>query len=376
MDTSMELMVETLYDGVLSPAAWGDALQAVCSRVGAYAFHQLSIDRETRVVGSVAVSVNSTPPPVAKLVEYETHYAAQDVRMSFFWSLREGQVMLDHEHMAATTFTREPIYADFLASLGMRHTACIPARDGPQSRDFVGFMRHVDQRPYGEAERAVLRRVQPHIVRANRLRFRSTELATQAELGCQALEALPQAALVLGPQCQLRYANGAAQRLLEGRAPPLAVRHGRLHGADPAVQEQLACLVAQACGSGGSAPARAAGVLRLKMGAATAAIDVSVLPLQAAHTLSALWQATPHALLTWRSGPGPWEEAQLGAALGLSPMETRLALHLAQGGSVKTFAVEQGCSWHTARTHVKNLLRKTGCHGQRELVLLVQAVMG
>jgi DNA-binding CsgD family transcriptional regulator len=366
----MELMVESLYDGVLSPPAWGDALQAVCTRVGAYAFHQLSIDRETRAVGSVAVSVNSTPPPMAKLIEYETHYAALDVRMSFFWSLREGQVMLDHEHMAATTFSREPIYADFLASLGMRHTACIPARDGPQSRDFVGFMRHVDQRPYGEAEHAVLRFVQPHVVRANRLRFQSQALAPEAALGFAALETLPQAVAVLGPQCQVRYLNGAAQRTLAQQQAGLGVRHGRLHCSDAAAQERLGHHVAAACGAG---LVRTAGLVRLGPGAA--GLAASVLPLRAAHPLAGPWHATPRALVTWRCAAGQWEAEQLGAVLGLSPVESRLALHLAQGHSVKAFAVAQGCSWHTVRTHVRNLLRKTGCHGQQELVQLVQSVV-
>ena len=100
--------------------------------------------------------MNSTPPPADKLLEYETHYAALDVRMPLFWSVSEGELMLDHEHLSPSSFNREPIYTEFLASVGMRHTACIPARDGKDSRDFVGFMRHLDQRPYGTAERAVL----------------------------------------------------------------------------------------------------------------------------------------------------------------------------------------------------------------------------
>lgn len=370
MDTSMELMVEMLYDGVLSPSAWGDALQAVCSRVEAYAFHQLSIDTVTYSVDTVAVSVGSTPPPADKVQAYEAHYAALDVRMPLFVGMREGQIMLDHEHLSVSAFTREPIYTEFLASVGMRHTACMPARDGPQSRDFVGFMRHVDQRPYGEAEHAVLRFVQPHMVRANRLRFQAQALAPEAALGYAALETLPQAVAVLGPQCQVRYLNGAAQRTLAQQQAGLGVRHGRLHCSDAAAQERLGHHVAAACGAG---LVRTAGVVRL--GSGVAGLAASVLPLRAAHPLAGPWHAAPQALVTWRCATGQWEAEQLGAVLGLSPVESRLALHLAQGHSVKAFAVAQGCSWHTARTHVRNLLRKTGCRGQQELVQLVQSVV-
>lgn len=370
MGTSTELLVEALYDGVLASQAWSDALQAVCDRVGAYAFHQLSLDTRTCTVSTVAASVNSTPPPVDKVLEYETHYAALDVRMPLFMGVREGQIMLDHEHLSASTFSREPIYADFLASLGMRHTACIPARDGHQSRDFVGFMRHVDQRPFGAAERTVLEYLQPHVVRANCLRFRATKLAAQAEMGYHAMEALPQAVVVLSPQCQLRYLNGAARHWLE-RDAALTVRHGHLLCADAAAQERLVHLVARACGAG---PARTAGLLHLRP-SHHAAVSASVLPLHGVHPLATMWQAAPQALLTWRCGYGDREEEQLGAMLGLSPVETRLALHLAKGQSVKAFALAHGCSWHTARTHVKNLLRKTGSHSQQELALLVQSLV-
>jgi DNA-binding CsgD family transcriptional regulator len=57
--------------------------------------------------------------------------------------------------------------------------------------------------------------------------------------------------------------------------------------------------------------------------------------------------------------------------LGLTDAEARLALALAQGQSLKQFAAVQGCTWHTARTHAKNLMRKTGVHRQAELARLV-----
>lgn len=34
-----------------------------------------------------------------------------------------------------------------------------------------------------------------------------------------------------------------------------------------------------------------------------------------------------------------------------------------------------GCSWHTARTHSKNLLRKTGLHSQQDVAALVWGLM-
>ncbi len=80
------------------------------------------------------------------------------------------------------------------------------------------------------------------------------------------------------------------------------------------------------------------------------------------------------ALLAWLPPDAGAAPAQLAALLGLTETEARLALALSQGLSIKDFALAQGCSWHTARTHVRNLLRKTGCHRQADLVQLVRNI--
>lgn len=65
-----------------------------------------------------------------------------------------------------------PIYAEFLASLGMRHTASLSLREGVHSRDFLGLIRPVDMAQFSADEQALLEQLIPHIVRANRLRHR------------------------------------------------------------------------------------------------------------------------------------------------------------------------------------------------------------
>ena len=370
-----------LYDGVLAPQAWTQGLQALSDQLDAHAFHQVAIRRDDQSLESVVAAVSSAPPPPDKLIEFENHYAALDVRTPVLQSLREGQLMLDHEHFSRATFERAPIYAEFLASVDMRHTAALPLRDGEHTRDFLGFMRHADQRPYGARERNLLIQITPHLVRANRLRWSAAELATEAALGQTVLDTLPQCVAVLGPRGHVRYLNAAAERALRPAAAPamgLRIAQGRLECSAPAAQVQLARLVAAACRLDGQ---REGGSLRThpaqsEHGGGGAGKVVQVLPLQPAHPLAAAWQAIPQALVTWASHEhAPEKAAQLQALLDLSATEARLALHLAAGHSVKEFSLQQGCSWHTARTHAKNLLRKTGCHSQATLVRMVQSLL-
>lgn len=69
------------------------------------------------------------------------------------------------------------------------------------------------------------------------------------------------------------------------------------------------------------------------------------------------------------------DPVHIAKALRLTETEARLAATLTVGKTIKEFAQTQGCTWHTARTHVRNLLAKTGCHRQAELVHLVHALI-
>lgn len=62
------------------------------------------------------------------------------------------------------------------------------------------------------------------------------------------------------------------------------------------------------------------------------------------------------------------DPARVEAAFGLTPTEAQLSIALASGLTVSRFAAERGCSEHTARTHLKRVLDKTGCGRQVELV--------
>ena len=102
---------------------------------------------------------------------------------------------------------------------------------------------------------------------------------------------------------------------------------------------------------------------------------VSVVPLKASHPLAAFRQM--HLALVVFASPGL--QGDMGGHIlqelwGLTPTESRLALALTAGQSIKAFAEAEGNSWHTARTHLRNTLRKCGCSRQVDLVQLVQSL--
>ena len=63
------------------------------------------------------------------------------------------------------------------------------------------------------------------------------------------------------------------------------------------------------------------------------------------------------------------------AALGLTHMESRVAVLLAQGMSVSAIAAALGRKESTIRTHVKHMFQKHGINRQAELVRLVLSLI-
>ncbi|WP_369641754.1 helix-turn-helix transcriptional regulator [Acidovorax sp. A79] len=334
--------------------------------VGGFKFHQLALDHQ---LGTVVDSVASGGIDDAEAVAtYEQHYAMTDERLPVVMGLCQGQAMLDHEHFSARDMSRSAIYAEWLASLGMKHTMVLMQRVEGTVQEYVGFMRHRDQRPFGDADRRLAQQLMPDLLRATRLRAQARPLARQAALGLAALDALPHGIAVVDAQCRVQHGNAAAARLL-ARDGSIGVRYGRLHCRDGASQARWQALVAAACAGAGPT---AAGAIRPDGGLSR--LVVTVLPLKAGH--AAALRQVPMALvvLVDPDAPGGLTPGLLADMLGLSPTEARLALLLASGKTVKDFAAIQGCTWNTARAHLAQLLRRTGCRRQAELVGLLQSL--
>lgn len=370
---NIKVLAGHFYDGIVDAGGWYSALNGLLQATEGGVFHHVAWDHHAQcVVSGVA---NDAQPP-EKVREYELHHAASDPRIPIVMAMPVGGILLDHEHFSPQAMSRNAIYADWLAPLGYRHTLGVPVYDDGMIREWICVIREVGQSPFDDGTRDLLETLMPDLLRASRLRVHTERLAERAALGMAALDALPQALVLVDGQCAVRYLNAAAQRAL---APPFgwSVRHGRVHASDPAVQERLALCVAAACRrGGGSARADTLHVNGATDGlGASAGTTVHVLPLQPMHPLAQVHHERPHALLAWACPDARFQVRQLSAMLGLTDAEARLAVVLAQGRSVKDFALAQGCSWHTARTHAKNLLRKTGLNRQTEIGHLVRSLM-
>ncbi|RGE46567.1 hypothetical protein DZC30_01985 [Comamonas testosteroni] len=277
-----------------------------------------------------------------------------------------GKFSFDHDHFSNKEMSRMPIYADWLSSCDMRYSVLLPLQEDEESREVLALLRERDQQPFGDDVRSLFEHLLPDLCRAAKLRARVSDLAVLVSQHSAALDALPQAVALLAADERLAYLNAASRKFL-AQSQSLHVQNGKLVAKGSLQQTQLSKAVASACASRSS---RAESLL-VPPSAKGKAFVLHVMPLLPSHPLAVLHKGQPYALLNWSVEPQVDFVTRLSEQLRITITEAELAICLSQGRTVKEFALEHGCSWHTARTHLKNLMLKTGTHRQAELVQLV-----
>ena len=373
-------IVSLLYDGVISSGDWYDALDGIAHACDATGFHNLVAAKNDPSAADAGTTSMDLPADVG--VEYVNHYAAHDLRLRLALQQPLGQIFADQDHFDARAVSRSQVYTDFLIPHRSRYTIALRIREDAGASEFVAVL---SAKAFTAADRQLLLQLSPHVQRAATLRARMHTLAEHAAIGLSALEHVPQGIVVVDGQGRVQHMNRVAEALTAADGP-CRVAQGCLQFVAVAEQARFAALAAAACAQA-AAPRKtdvrlpAAGAFRVE--GAAPALAVSVIPLKASHSLAAFRQMNLALVVFSGTGVvGAVGSAGAGAdALvlrelwGLTATEARLVLALTAGRSIKEFAEAEGCSWHTVRTHLRNTLRKCGCHRQVDLVQMVQSLV-
>jgi DNA-binding CsgD family transcriptional regulator len=87
--------------------------------------------------------------------------------------------------------------------------------------------------------------------------------------------------------------------------------------------------------------------------------------------LSAEYEAQGMAVLIETADPPEARNERLRTRYGLTESEARLALHIADGGSLPAYAAARGVSRNTARNQLQQVFEKTDTQRQAQLVKLL-----
>jgi DNA-binding CsgD family transcriptional regulator len=364
-DKELDQLIGLLYETVIDPSLWGEAMELCARYAGGIAAHMLTIDKQLNQPifsvhgGEITNDDNAS--------DYANYYINLDPRIKMIEDLAVHDWWFCHAYFDQQFVNRSEFYQDFLIPNSARYSMGACVDDDTGRHTVIGLMRTAKQSAFGEAERSAAKRFSGHLQRALRLQNHTQTIQTKAATGARAIDALALAMVIVNGTGTILHLNNAAETLLNNQACSLNSKAGRLSvDSNPISKYTLVNLISGATGC----PAVGGAMFLSK----EEPRQVFVTPLPAASLFAQDWQ-TPLALVVVMDTNQTLSPMQLlGKLYDLSPAELRIASALLEGKSLEEYSQEAGVTMNTVRTQLKNLFRKTGTHRQPELVTVLRRV--
>lgn len=281
-----------------------------------------------------------------------------------------GEIRVGREFVSDDDFKRTAYYDGHGRLYDSGHKLVLKVSDATDQLIPITHLtlnRSFRQQPFGEAERAALAELWPHLRQAIRAYVLLDHLRLPDDLAQSALEQLPLPALIVRDDRYIEFANAAGRALLDG--PSLCrVACNRLMGVGTADEDALQQLVSQAAqGSGGHH------VVAYLQGETLVRVTLRVVPIKDTPLYAATWPngaALVLLELPQANDDRAWVREHVGPTFGLTPAEIRVYELVVRGLDRDAIAAKLGTTPETVRTHLRNLRKKTGRRSQLELVRL------
>lgn len=359
--TRLDRTIRRIYDSARDPTAWPMVLSEICV---------LSDARGALLVGRAGASgpllleqaFNVTAPYRARF----SALAAVTPGMRALLAAPAGTVMADEELAAHADVSS--LEAEFLYPQGFSRAlyGVVDAGAG-----LIVLLRSEASAEFQVRDKAILRRLLPHIAQAIALRAAIEDAGHRASAMLALLDDLPLACLIVSGRGDIRAGNDAGRALLTaGRG--LTVSGGRIAADSPrdaAEMRRAIEVTAQASAEDGASLSRRVLLKRAPEGKplllhlhqvqrATDEPGASGMGLVA--IVAKGLEADPAAAV-----------ADFARAYGLTGREARLVQCLAEGCGLMEAAARLGVSRNTARTHMRHVYSKVDTHRQSDLMRLL-----
>lgn len=294
---------------------------------------------------------------------YRTHHHRLDVWTEKGARLAPMTVMNGEQVISTKDFAASEIYCNFFRPLGIFH---VIGAAFPVSADQLGIMgvhRDRDQTQFdADAERR-LSALLPHLQRSLQLRRHLTPDASPNPHDAQLCT------LVVDANMRILRSSVAADDLLR-HGDGLYLANGMIASYSPDTTAALTRHVANAVGTMAARHGEPGGLVSVPR-LHGFPLTVQIAPF--AFKRNVQGDSAPAAMLIVRDPermPSDFAKS-VETIFGLTRAEALIAEGLARGLAVQEIAIANGVTYHTARTQLKTLMRKTGTSRQGEVIALL-----
>jgi DNA-binding CsgD family transcriptional regulator len=369
-DAQLHAAVDAIYRSAGQPDTWPGTLTMLADLFGSttagFAYGRRGGG------GGISLFVRSDSAWERQYAEY---YSFRNPYIRNEHRIRQGLVAAGQSFIRDADLLKTEFYSDFLAKQDLLHSlAAFPlVRDDTAST--VVFYRPQRHPQFGKQAVHLLRLLSPHLALAMQIheRFACNAQPTAAAAALSA--EMPFGVMVLDATGKVRLLNAAAERIIAMNDGIGLMRGELVLGTADETQRLRGCV--RSASTVPSAPLAQRGgtvvVRRRSMPSGAHSFRVVTSPLDTGDR-----RAFPGALVfvSEPDKPVALSPEHVSLVLDVTLREAALVAGLAAGHDLRTYAHHADISVDTARTHLKNIFRKTQVRSQAELIALVLRMPG
>lgn len=367
----MDEVVASMYRAAAGTAPWSHVLSAVTTHLGVMGCQMIGVSTAT---GAVLFSHADESTPSEAELDYVRVYHAVDPRVPLLLDGPVGRWLYDEDVFDDTVAVTNAYYRDLLIPFGGRHSACAKLLEADGEVVLIGFLSRLGAEAFTGPRRQALETLSFHLREAAAIYQKSRRLLTSSVAGAELLDRMPRPAFLLSVGRTVSLMNQAARRSL-AHGDTLGLRRDRLIALGEDGERQFAAAfdeLMQSIAAGDTVQRRIVRLPARSSQAISAASLTAFVPGETMYAFGKLPQvlmlvhdrshrATPDVML--------WE-----AAYALTPAQSRVALAVYRGSTMKEAAGQLQIAESTVRTHLNEVYAKTGTTRQAQLVLALAAL--
>lgn len=361
----MQVLIDRVYDAAVDDSAWSGLGDQIARTFGSSSA-VLKVQDSKEKVHLVDMTPNLIVDP--KQQDWAEHWHRNDLWVEKSVAFGMSKIVTNRDLVPDDDFERTDFYGDWVRHLDIYHMIGAVFPVGEDTIGILGIHRPDRARSYENADRRRLAGFLPHLLRAFQLRQKLAKAQLGAGAAFDALERSGSAILVVNGDRSVLFASRIAEQVLrQNRAFCLA--QGKLEVCQSGLSSRLAGLVQRCVQTASGAMGSPGGSLAIQR-EDKLPLTLTVAPLRPVS--AGCCASQPAALIFIRDPEVLTASAQMSRELfGLTRTEAAVAQALVEGRALKEIAGDLGIGIGTVRSHLKQILAKTGTKKQAQLVSLL-----